>query len=234
MPPDENQCNKKTDMIFVLDRSGSIKPSDYDQMRKFLIIIGKRLKVGETNEDGEVIGQAGIVTFSERGERRLFLKDSKRPGRFASTVERMPGPNSGGRTKTHLGLAVADKDVAVRSRGFRVDDPDVKKMLMIITDGEQTRGGRGYKYVGDAVKPFFARDMDIFAVGVGLNKQKAIDQVRDMVEVQDNAILAKNYKDLTMTVEDFMKKLCPGKVLYIVSCRFCFTYAMFTQLQSLH
>lgn len=194
----------------MLDRSGSIRPSDYDKMRSFLDIVGNELKIGEKNEKGEVIGQGAIVTFSEVGEKRITLKESQDGDRFFTVVRSMPGPNTGGRTKTHLGLAVADKEVAIKEAGYRVDEADVKKMLMVITDGEQTRGGRNFVYVREAMKPFFERDMDVFAIGVGLGNQEAINQVRDMVKVPENAILSANYTDLLKTVENIIEKFCPG------------------------
>ena len=201
------------DIIFVLDRSSSIKPSDYDKMRMFLTLVAERLRIGERDENGEVIGQGAIVTFSEKGERRITLTESRDTGKFKNIVNTMPGPLPGGRTKTHLGLDVADKEVAIPEAGLRVNDPKVVKIFMIITDGEQTRGGRGFKYVGDAMKPFFARDMfNVFAIGVGLKKQKAIDEVKDMVQIVENAILPKNYKVLSATVEEYIKRFCPGNI----------------------
>ena len=204
-----DKCGK-TDIIFVLDRSSSIKPSDYDQLRTFLKVFGKRLKIGEKNENGEILGQGAIVTFSERGERRLTLEESVEAGKFVDVVETMPGPLPGGRTKTHLGLNVADKEVVIKEAGYRADDPNVKKIIMVITDGEQTRGGRGYKYVGDAMKPFFNRAMGVFAIGVGLSKQKAIDEVRDMVNIPENAIFPQSYSELLYAVPLFIQKLCPA------------------------
>ncbi|XP_028398895.1 uncharacterized protein LOC114521039 isoform X22 [Dendronephthya gigantea] len=204
-------CKPKTDVILVLDRSGSISPADYDKMREFVKEIGKELKVGERNEKGEIIGQAAIVTFSEEGEKRLTLAESQDSKKFYDTVTNMPGPLSGGRTKTHRGIKVADKEIAIKEAGYREDDPDVKKMLMVITDGEQTRESvrRGYVYVGDAMKPLFDKNMDVFAIGVGLDNDDAKNQVRDMVEYPENAILASNFSDLLHRVGGIIRKLCP-------------------------
>lgn len=181
-------------------------------MRKFLLSLGEKLRIGERNSKGEIIGQAAIVTFSERGTRRLSLKQSQRSGRFAQVVNRMPGPLQGGRTKTHQGLNVADKRVAVKRAGYREDDPEVAKIFMVITDGEQTIESRrrGYKYVKEAMQPFFKRDMNVFAVGVGLEKSSAKEQVKDMVEEPQNAILAENFEELSKTVNKFIQRFCPG------------------------
>lgn len=211
---DYGKCNKKSDIIFVVDRSGSVRPSDYDEMRKFLEIVGKVLQIGVKNDQGEVIGQGAIVEFSEEADISITLKQSQTPGEFTRVVNdrsRLLGPLTGGRTKTHLGLAVADTELAIKEAGFREDDPDVKRMLMVITDGEQTKGGKNFVYVKEAMQPFFKRDMDVFALGVGLKKQAAKDEIRDMVEVAENAIFAESYSDLTQTMQRFIRKFCPGK-----------------------
>lgn len=213
----EGQC-QKMDIVFVLDRSSSIRRADYDLMRQFVISLGEKLRVGERNSEGEVMGQAAVVTFSEVGTVRINLRGSQTPGRFRKVVESMPGPRPGGRTKTHRGLAVADTRVVTKSAGYRQDNPDVIKIFMVITDGKQTRESRrrGYKYVREAMQPFFNRDMNVFAVGVGLSDESAKQQVRDMVQVPSNAILAKDFKELTQTVNNFIQRFCPGNVINVI------------------
>ena len=180
-------------------------------MRKFVSKIAKELRVGETNDDGEIIGQVGIVTFSEESTKIITLAESQDKEKFYDVVNKMPGP--GGRTKTHRGLAIADEELAVKEAGYREDDPEVKKVIMVITDGKQTREStrRGYKYVGEAVEPFFQRNMDVFAIGVGLRSQGAMQEVRDMVELPENAIFPGSYSDLLYRVESIFKKFSPGK-----------------------
>lgn len=209
----KGQC-QKMDIIFVLDRSSSIPVADYDLVRIFLTSLTEKLRVGESNSKGEVIGQAAIVTFSETGTMRITLQESRTPGRFAEIVRTMPGPLEGGRTKTHRGLAVADKEVVIKSAGYREDQSDVEKIFMVITDGKQTRESkrRGYVYVKEAMQPFFRRDMNVFAVGVGLTDRSAKQQVRDMVQLPENAILAKNFRELTETVNTFIQRFCPGNI----------------------
>lgn len=210
---------QKTDIIFVLDRSGSIRRSDFDLMRMFLLSFGEDLKIGGRDSKGEIVGQGAIVTFSERGTKRITLKESQTPGRFAEVVKNMPGPLGVGRTKTHSGLRIADKEVAVKSAGYREDDANVTKILMVITDGEQTRESRrrGYEYVGDAMQPFFQRDMNVFAVGVGIFGEEVRQQIKDMVELPQNVIFPNSFKELTGKVKYFMSKILPGKCLRSLS-----------------
>ena len=196
-----------------MDRSSSIRRSDFDFMRMFLLSFGENLKIGERNSKGEIVGQGAIVTFSEEGTKRITLKGSQTPGHFAEVVKNMPGPLIGGRTKTHKGLRMADKEVAVKSAGYREDDANVTKILMVVTDGKQTIESRrrGYEYLGDAMQPFFRRDMNVFAVGVGMRQKSVRKQVRDMVELPENAVFPKSFQELTETVKYFMSKLLPGR-----------------------
>ena len=70
----------------------------------------------------------------------------------------------------------------------------------------------GYVYVGEAMKRFHDRGyLTVFAVGVGLDSQKAINEVKDMVSKPENAILPQNYEELKETVQSFILRFCPGK-----------------------
>ena len=185
-------------------------------MKRFLRVVSDKLQIGVRNADGEVIGQGAMVTFSEDARVEINLQASRLPRAFSAAVDALGRPVTGGRTKTALGLALADKEVANRSAGFRDDDPDVKRMLMVITDGEQTPGKDNVP-LDQAMQPFFARDMEVFAVGVGLDEPKAIGEINDMVEVPENAIFPASYTQLIDEVDDFVARFCPGIFIVLYS-----------------
>lgn len=178
-------------------------------MRKFLKKVGEALQIGVRNDGGEILGQGAIVTFSENSAIQITLKQSDTLGAFAKKVDSMPGPLAGGRTKTDLALDMADKQVLTQSAGYRENDNDVAKILVVITDGKQTKSSRS-KYVGEAIKPFFKRDMDVFAIGVGLDDESAKQEIRDMVEVNENAMFPESYTTLINNVDNFIRRFCPG------------------------
>ena len=184
-------------------------------MKRFLRVVADKLQIGVANADGEIIGQGAMVTFSEDPKVEINLRQSRTSGAFIRAVNRLEGPLPGGRTKTDLGLNLADKEVCQRSAGFRDNENDVKRMLMVITDGKQTKG-RGYTPVSEAIKPFFERDMDVYAVGVGLDSQDARAEINAMVEVDENAIFPDSYSDLINQVNDFVRRFCPGSVICIL------------------
>jgi hypothetical protein len=186
-------------------------------MKEFLNVVSVKLQTGVENDDGEIIGQGAIVTFSEEATVRINLQGSRIAGAFADAVDSLPDPLAGGRTKTDLGLNLADTEVAQTSAGYREDDDDVKRMLIVITDGGQSKGGR-YVPVSQAILPFFERDMEVFAVGVGLQDadQEARKEISSMVQISQNAIFPDSYSDLINQVNDFVRRFCPGTVICTV------------------
>lgn len=206
-------CDKKTDVIFVVDRSSKISKADFDKIRSFIRSVGKRLRIGVKNEKKEIIGQGAIVTFSDDGEKIITLKDSRTPGKFAKAVQSMPGPSSDGTTKTHRGLEVAYRQVAVVGEGLRARDDSVHKVVVVIANGHQTRERNGYVYVGDAVKPFFKRDIDVIAIGVGLETEKAKDQLTDMVRIPENAFFVNHHSNLSSAMNKIVSRVCPSKLV---------------------
>jgi hypothetical protein len=179
-------------------------------MRKFLRVVADKLQIGVANADGEIIGQGAMVSFSENPEVEILFSKSRIEGEFLNAVNNLKGPLVGGRTKTSKGLQLADREVCQRSAGFRDNENDVKRMLMVITDGEQTPNEPP---VSEAIKPFHRRNMDVFAVGVGLESQSARDEINSMVEVPENAIFPATYSDLINQVDDFVGRFCPGTVI---------------------
>ena len=195
-------------LLIVLAVSGLLITID---CANFLIFVGDALQIGVKNEEGEVLVQGAIVTFSEEATIQITLEGSRNPGNFTKVVNEMPGPQLRGRTKTHLALTLADTEVAVAKAGYRSTEKDVAKILVIITDGEQTKR-RGYIYVGDAARPLYeCKDMEVFAIGVGLERQQSARQeIKDMVQQSENAIFVKSYSSLNDYRNDFIGRFCPG------------------------
>ena len=66
------------DIIFVLEWSRA--SDDQNSMREFLLSIGRRLKIGEQDGKGEVIGRGAIITYNKAGKMRMTLNESKNKG----------------------------------------------------------------------------------------------------------------------------------------------------------
>ena len=197
----------------MVDRS-SISESGYENIRSFILSVAKHLRIGVKNDRREIIGQGAVVTFSDEGKKIITLRDSRTPGRFAKAVRSMPGPLSDRSTRAgniHRGLEVAYRQVAVVAEGLRARDDSVHKVVVVITNGHQTQEKNGYVYVGDAVKAFFKRGIDVIAIGVDLETQKAKDQLNDMVRIPENAFLVNHHSNLSRAMKTIESRVCPGK-----------------------
>ena len=204
---------EKVDIIFVLEWSGTIHSDDYNSVRNFLLSIGKRLRIGEQNEKREAIGQGAIITYNKVGKMEITLKESQNKGSFARVVRTMADPIVSHQTKSARSLNAANKSVVINSTGYRENDADVSKLLVVISNETKRRDSQenSYKYAREVVQPLIRPDVKTLAVAVGTSDKKVIENVRNMVKDQENAILLNNYRELNETVENFiLNKSCPG------------------------
>lgn len=198
----------------MVDRSAKISERGYNRIRAFILSVQKRLRIGVKDEQKEIIGQGAIVTFSNEGQKIITLKESRTPGRFAKAVKSMPGPLPGGMSNTHRGLKVAYSQVALVSQGLRAHDDSVHKVVVVITNGQQTREKNGYVYVGDAVTPFFKRGIDVIAIGIEMESGK--DQLNDMVRIPENAFFVNHESNLSSVIRNVMSRICPSKLCSVI------------------
>ena len=64
--------------------------------------------------------------------------------------------------------------------------------------------------------------MTVFAIGVGLEGSNTRTQIRDMVNVPENAIFPDSYQALINEAQQFVRRFCPG----ICSVLLCKIYLM--------
>ena len=214
------KCQKKTDFVFVIDRSGSIKDSDYKAMRKFLNAIGHGFQIGERNSDGEIIGQGAIVTFSDNTEVAITLKESQQSGRFGRVVtDEMLGPEEGSKTHTNDGLKRAYDELTTPENGFRSNDPDVHKQVILITDGQQTKPIDDPDFdVTAGLQPFHDKGIEVLVIGVGLIQGVQRKEIETMVSKHPDTQsykLPNNYRELMRDVSTYIDEQCPGTFLEV-------------------
>lgn len=182
-------------------------------MRDFLLSLGKRLRIGEQNGKGEVIGQGAIITYNREGKMKITLEESQNKGSFARVVRTMADPIASKQKKSVRGLDVAGKSAVMNVTGYRENDADVSKLLVVILNETKTRDSpKGSdKYAREVVQPLIRPDVKTLAVAVGTSGKKVIENVKNIVKDQNNAILLNNYGELNQTVENFiLNKTCPG------------------------
>nr|XP_033503082.1 integrin alpha-1 [Epinephelus lanceolatus] len=122
--PAVQECGQELDIVMVLDGSNSIYPwsSIIDFLRRFI----------EKIEIGPKLSQVGIVSYGETVTHRVNLSQFDNTRALLDFVEELP-QQTGFKTMTFLGIDTARKEAFMPERGAR---PGVKKVMVIVTDGE--------------------------------------------------------------------------------------------------
>merc|ERR1712136_354052 len=109
----------------------------------------------------------GVITFSQRVDHTIKMKDHYNLQSFAQAVNRIPLMNSV--TRIDLALKKAKEELFQVRNGGR---SNTKKLLILLTDGVQTKS-RGY--VDPTVRANQLRSMGVtvMAVGMGSGVNKA-------------------------------------------------------------
>uniref|UniRef100_A0A8D3CSD9 VWFA domain-containing protein n=1 Tax=Scophthalmus maximus TaxID=52904 RepID=A0A8D3CSD9_SCOMX len=122
--PAVQECAKELDIVMVLDGSNSIYPwtSIIDFLQRFI----------EKIEIGPKLSQVGIVSYGETVTHRVNLSQFDNTADLLEFVKELP-QQTGFKTMTALGIDTARKEAFMPERGAR---PGVKKVMVIVTDGE--------------------------------------------------------------------------------------------------
>ncbi|KAM3599106.1 uncharacterized protein V6R79_000109 [Siganus canaliculatus] len=135
--PAVQECAKELDIVIVLDGSNSIYPwsSIIDFLRRFI----------ENIEIGPKLSQVGIVSYGLTVTHNVNLSQFDNTPALLNFVEHLP-QQTGFKTMTFLGIDTARKEAFMPERGAR---QGVKKVMVIVTDGESHDSYNLNKVIGD-------------------------------------------------------------------------------------
>ena len=104
-----------------------------------------------------------------------------------------------GKTRIDKALEIAGKYVFPYAR------KDVHQIAMVITDGEQTQE-EDTKDLKEVSEPLRKAGVQVLALGIGSGVNP--DELRLMVERDEDVLLAKNFDDLMVKVNSLIKSTC--------------------------
>ncbi|XP_029024612.1 integrin alpha-1 [Betta splendens] len=167
--PTVQECGKKLDIVMVLDGSNSIYPwsSIIDFLRRFI----------ENIEIGPERSQVGIVSYGETVTHRVNLSQFDSTPKLLRFVEDLP-QQTGFKTMTFLGIDTARKEAFMPERGAR---PGVKKVMVIVTDGES----HDFHNLDKVIKDCENDDIERFGIAVlgDYNRQnKSAEEVQKFIK----------------------------------------------------
>ncbi len=177
------------DIGFVVDSSASVR-YHYDKEKAFVKILSDTFSISAEGS------RAGVVVFSTTAELSVKLSDHKSGSDFKNAVDGLELMNH--TTRIDRALTVAKEQLFSRANGSRAR---VAKILIVLTDGAQTKGG-------DAVDPSTIaktlRESGITVVAVGIGNKVKISELKGIAGDESRLFLAKNFDQLVSA--EFLKK----------------------------
>ncbi|KAJ4920746.1 hypothetical protein JOQ06_024577, partial [Pogonophryne albipinna] len=169
LAPAVQECAKELDIVMVLDGSNSIYP--WSSIIEFLVKFLKNIQIGPK------LSQVGIVSYGETVTHRVNLSQFENNEDLGDFVKELP-QQTGFKTMTFLGIDTARKEAFMPERGAR---PGVKKVMVIVTDGESHDFYNLDKVIGDCEED----DIERFGIAVlgDYNRQnKSSEEVNKFIK----------------------------------------------------
>ncbi|CAH3124523.1 unnamed protein product [Pocillopora meandrina] len=177
------QCTQKSDIVFVVDSSGSISRRNFKREKLFVEEVASTFKMGPDQS------QIAVISYSESAQVDIKFGEYTNVNDFTAALGAVKHQRK--RTRIDLALKLAAEKVFTAEGGAR---PNVTKVMVILTDGQQTETNDSTP-LDEAVRPLLDMNVTIFAVGVG----SAIDitELLELVGYKDeNLFRAENFDQL--------------------------------------
>lgn len=193
------ECNGLVDVGFIVDSSGSLR-NEYFKEKDFVKSLSRALQIGPAKS------QVGVVLFSHNAELKIKLSDHTDIDSFDKAVDDLP--LLGSTTRIDLALKVAYDQMFAESNGARRNVP---KVLVLLTDGEQTQASDAVSPVL-AAAPFHEADIKVIVIGVGSGVKPA--QLEGVAKSRKDLYLAENFDALISDgfVKNITKSSCDKTV----------------------
>uniref|UniRef100_A0A452RUW4 Matrilin-1 n=1 Tax=Ursus americanus TaxID=9643 RepID=A0A452RUW4_URSAM len=179
-----------TDLVFLIDGSKSVRPENFELVKKFINQIVDTLDVSDK------LAQVGLVQYSSSVRQEFPLGRFHTKKDIKAAVRNMSYMEKGTMTGAALKYLV-DNSFTVSS-GAR---PGAQKVGIVFTDG------RSQDYINDAAKKAKDLGFKMFAVGVG---NAVEDELREIASepVAEHYFYTADFKTINQIGKRLQKKIC--------------------------
>ncbi|KAM6902083.1 integrin alpha-1 [Xenentodon cancila] len=186
--PAVQECSKNLDIVIVLDGSNSIYP--WSSIIEFLIRFLQKIEIGPKQS------QVGIVSYGQTVKHLVNLSQFDNTPELVKFVTLLP-QHTGIKTNTFLAVETARKEAFMPERGAR---PGMKKVMVIVTDGESHDSHDLNRVIGDCEKDGIER-FGIAVLGDYGRQNKSAAEVHKFIKEIEN-ISSKPLQDHFFNVSD--------------------------------
>ncbi|XP_057701791.1 matrilin-4 isoform X2 [Corythoichthys intestinalis] len=187
----EQKCQSgPVDLVFLIDGSRSVRPHEFESMRKFMIDILDTLDVGLNAT------RVGVVQYSSQVRSEFSLNSYDSMSNMVDAIQRMVPLAQG--TMTGLAIRYIINEAFSEPRGDRSKVPNV---AVIVTDG------RPQDRVAEVAAEARGKGVEIFAVGVA---RADMASLRAMASppFEDHVFLVETFDLIHQFGLQFQDKLC--------------------------
>ncbi|KAL7846842.1 hypothetical protein SRHO_G00218220 [Serrasalmus rhombeus] len=165
--PTVQECQQDMDIVIVLDGSNSIYP--WEDITRFLEKFLAKIDIGPA--------RVGIVSYGDDVGQVFNLSQFTSTAQLVKEAAKIP-QRTGHKTMTALGIDTARKEAFTEERGAR---PGVKKIMVIVTDGESHDNYDLKRVIDDCQKDGIER-FSIAVLGDYNRQNKSVEQVKQFID----------------------------------------------------
>merc|ERR1712188_49176 len=196
---DDVVCKSDADIGFILDSSRSIW-NHYDQEKNFLTSLVKAFGLGEEIDRKS---RASVITFSYYTEMTIRFDDYFDFDLFKAAVDKIPLMSSV--TFMDRALRQAQREMFTAFNGAR---PNMPKVLVLLTDGEQSPQWPPYEDPAMIVKELRQAGINVLVVGMGGGVKES--SIINIVGSKEKAFKVKQFDKLVSPafINQMQTKVC--------------------------
>ncbi|XP_051925250.1 cartilage matrix protein [Hippocampus zosterae] len=184
---------RPTDLVFIVDSSRSVRPSEFEQVKVFLAKVIEGLDVGPNAT------RVGVVNYASRVKNEVSLKTHRTKAGLIKAVTKVEPLSTG--TMTGLAIQFALNVAFSENEGARAKSPDISKVAIIVTDG------RPQDNVKDVAQRARDAGIEIFAIGVGRVDMSTLKQMASE-PLDDHVDYVESYSVIEKLTKKFQEAFC--------------------------
>ncbi|XP_013861142.1 cartilage matrix protein isoform X1 [Austrofundulus limnaeus] len=184
---------RPTDLVFIIDSSRSVRPSEFEQVKVFLAKVIEGLDVGPNST------RVGVVNYASRVKNEVSLKTHRTKAALVKAVTKIEPLSTG--TMTGLAIQFALNVAFSEAEGARAKSPDISRVAIIVTDG------RPQDNVKDVAQRARDAGIEIFAIGVGRVDMNTLKQMASE-SLDDHVDYVESYSVIEKLTKKFKEAFC--------------------------
>ncbi|XP_059508798.1 collagen alpha-6(VI) chain-like [Stegostoma tigrinum] len=179
----------EADIVFLIDGSSSISPSDFSRMKDFLKYVVRMFTVGQTNV------QFGIAQYSSKQTTIFHLNETSVQSEIFDLIDNITQLFGGTMTGEALEFVMHFFQTSAGSRKLE----GVPQYLLVITDG------LSQDFVASPANNLRKENINVFAVGIGEANDNELIQISGAPE---RKIYIENFDELATIKRRIVRHLC--------------------------